>query len=320
MKRQGGQALILVLILLAVGTLLIVPVLRFTFTGLRSQSISEDVVTKQYATDSAVEDALWQLLRNGVLDILNSENTSYTYDFQLDSANFTVSIQVPTVPESDWIPYLPDPERELFAKVEVVPNWLEANADNTTFTYIIRIDSSQWDNITDFGFTLPLGLTYADNSTLYMGPEKHTELDPDAAVNYPMIDPLNENNWVNMTAGRYEEVYDELPADYDPNKAYLLITTEQGRQTLKWMPAFVEEGRKAFIQAFKATGNPDWGVYYVEPSFAFENFTFELGETAALAIAMYNILIDYGGATHQVVVAYDSATDGMKMVSYQIVE
>ncbi len=29
---------------------------------------------------------------------------------------------------------------------------------------------------------------------------------------------------------------------------------------------------------------------------------------------MYNILIDYGGATYQVVVAYDSATDGMKIV------
>ena len=35
---------------------------------------------------------------------------------------------------------------------------------------------------------------------------------------------------------------------------------------------------------------------------------------------MYNILLDYGGATYQVVVAYDSATDGMKIVSHQIVE
>ena len=37
---------------------------------------------------------------------------------------------------------------------------------------------------------------------------------------------------------------------------------------------------------------------------------------------MYNILIDYGGATYQVVVAYDSdnATGGMKIVSHQIVE
>jgi len=319
MKRQRGQALILVLILLAVGSLVIVPVLRYTVTGLRSQSISEDVVTKQYAADSAVEDALWQLLRNGVLDILNSDNTSYTYDFQLESDTFPVSIQVPTVPGSDWIPYLPDPERELFAKVEVVPNWLEANAGYTPFTYIIRIDSSQWVDITDFGFTLPLGLTYSDNSTLYRGPDPQHSLFPDAAVDYPRVDPLNDNQWEPMTAGRYEEVYDELPPDPDPNKAYLLITTEQGRQRLEWMPVFDETGRRAFIQAFQATGNPDWGVYYVEPSFAFE-FTFELGETAALAVAMYNILIDYGGATHQVVVAYDSATGGMKIVSHQIVE
>jgi hypothetical protein len=296
MKRQKGQAFILVLVFLAVGALLIVPALRFTFTSLRSQSILEDTLAKQYVADGAVEDALWRML-NGVLDILNSENTSYTYDFELDSARFPVLIQIAKVPQSDWVKY-----EQIQVKVEVVPKWLEANADNTTFTYIIRIDSPQWD-LGDFGFALPLGLTYTDNSTLYVGPEKPTVLDPDAPVDYPMV-WMNEQ-WVEMNDGE------------DP-----LITDEpDGRQRLTWnlydyLSGF--EGRRAFIQAFQASGIPVWGVHYVESSFAFESLTVETGKTATLGVAMYNILIDYGGLTYQVVVGYDSTTGEMKMVSYQI--
>ncbi|GAJ12229.1 unnamed protein product, partial [marine sediment metagenome] len=40
MKGQKGQAFILVLLLLAVGALLIVPILDYTTTGLRAQQIS----------------------------------------------------------------------------------------------------------------------------------------------------------------------------------------------------------------------------------------------------------------------------------------
>ena len=64
MKQQRGQAFILVLILLAVGGLVIVPVLDYTTTGLRSQQISEDTMLEAYAADSGVQDALCELNNN----------------------------------------------------------------------------------------------------------------------------------------------------------------------------------------------------------------------------------------------------------------
>ncbi|GAH60417.1 unnamed protein product, partial [marine sediment metagenome] len=64
MKQQRGQAIILVLILLAVGSLVIVPVLDYTTTALRAQRISEDTMAEQCVVDSSLEDALLKLLEN----------------------------------------------------------------------------------------------------------------------------------------------------------------------------------------------------------------------------------------------------------------
>ena len=74
MKRQRGQAIILVLILMAVGSMMIVPTLSYTTTALHSQTISEERVAKQYGTDAAVEDALYQML-DGLLDTLDPDTS-----------------------------------------------------------------------------------------------------------------------------------------------------------------------------------------------------------------------------------------------------
>ena len=64
MKKQRGQALILVLIALAVGSLLIIPTLNYLNTGLLRTRISERLLLQQYAADAAVEYSLWQLQYN----------------------------------------------------------------------------------------------------------------------------------------------------------------------------------------------------------------------------------------------------------------
>lgn len=311
MKWQKGQAFILVLILLAVGTLLIVPALRFTFTGVRAQRISEDALTTQVAADAAVEDALWQMLSEGLLSTLNPDNPAYTYDFDLGLDRFKVDIEIPSVPQSEWLKY-----KQAEVKVDVVPNWLEAQpTEPPVLQYIVRVNMPQWD-LTNFGLTLPLGLTYTDNSTLYMGPDK--DLDPDAPVDGSKI-WMNEQ-WVEMIAGGYVEVYEwPPPGGVIPDTAYLLITEEpDGRQRLEWIPVFVEVGRQALIQTYWVTGTPPWGIHYIEPYFVGNFGTFETDLTGALGVAIYNILMDVGGATYQVVVAYDSTTGEFKIVSYHI--
>ena len=81
MNRQRGQALILVLIALALGSLIITPTLNYVSTGLLETRISKQQLLEQYAADAAVEYGLWQLQYNidGLqLDPENSANSSIT--------------------------------------------------------------------------------------------------------------------------------------------------------------------------------------------------------------------------------------------------
>ncbi len=79
-KRQAGQALILVLILLTIGALLIVPVLRLTSTTLKSGQIVTDQIKTLYAAEAGQEYVMWKLMYDDFA-------STFTYDGQ--SANLT---------------------------------------------------------------------------------------------------------------------------------------------------------------------------------------------------------------------------------------
>jgi hypothetical protein len=72
-KREAGQAFILVLIILAIGSLLIVPALKLTGTSLKSSEIVTREVEAMYAADGAQEYVLWKLLYDGL-------GANFTYD------------------------------------------------------------------------------------------------------------------------------------------------------------------------------------------------------------------------------------------------
>jgi len=61
MKRECGQAFILVLILLTVGALVIVPTLRLTGDTLKSSQVYVQFSNEDYAADAATEYGLWRL-------------------------------------------------------------------------------------------------------------------------------------------------------------------------------------------------------------------------------------------------------------------
>ena len=83
MKKQAGQALILVLILLAIGTLMVVPALRLTGTSLKSSQIATRQTRALYAADAAQEYVMWKLLHQ-----------DWTDDFQSDGDVGYASIDV----------------------------------------------------------------------------------------------------------------------------------------------------------------------------------------------------------------------------------
>ncbi len=79
MKDQKGQALILVLLLLAIGSLIITPTLSFMRTGTQAGRVYEQKDCEIYAADAGVEDAMWRIRYESIGDVLGSSYTPYDY-------------------------------------------------------------------------------------------------------------------------------------------------------------------------------------------------------------------------------------------------
>ncbi|MDH4299722.1 MAG: hypothetical protein OEV54_03690, partial [Dehalococcoidia bacterium] len=60
-KEEGGQALLLAVILLLVAGLAVASLLSFMGTGLRLNPVYEGRVAELYAADAGVEDAVWKI-------------------------------------------------------------------------------------------------------------------------------------------------------------------------------------------------------------------------------------------------------------------
>jgi len=90
-KRQGGQAFILVLILLAIGALLVVPALRLTGTSLKSSQIVPRQTKALYAVEAAQEWVLWKLKQPG---FTSSFQEDVPQTFQFDACGVPVDVTV----------------------------------------------------------------------------------------------------------------------------------------------------------------------------------------------------------------------------------
>ena len=101
-SNEAGFGLVLVLILLALGSLLIAPVLRLTYTTLQAKQISTDILDDQYARDGAAEFGIWQLIYGGATvflntnDAANCDNNECTYEVVLNGSTSTVTLRMRT--------------------------------------------------------------------------------------------------------------------------------------------------------------------------------------------------------------------------------
>ena len=59
LSKETGEVFIIVLVLLVVGALILVPLLSYMDTGLKSGTVYENKANDFYAADSGVEDGLW---------------------------------------------------------------------------------------------------------------------------------------------------------------------------------------------------------------------------------------------------------------------
>ena len=89
-KEEEGVALLVTLVMMAVGSLLIVPTLNYVSTSIRTGEIFEEKLEALYAADAGVEDALWRMV--------NDEPSFFPYSYELTDINgMTVSVIIDAV-------------------------------------------------------------------------------------------------------------------------------------------------------------------------------------------------------------------------------
>ncbi len=78
-RGNQGHVFLVVLIILAFGSLTIVPLLSYIGTGVKAGQVFENKTADLYAADAGVEDAIWQITHNGEGILSSVELTVGTY-------------------------------------------------------------------------------------------------------------------------------------------------------------------------------------------------------------------------------------------------
>jgi len=138
-KRQAGQALIMALILLAVGALMVIPSLRLTSTSLKSGQIVTQRVKQLYAADAMQEYVMWKILYDSAWRNANLSENGATGYLSLDLCGIGVdaTVVMRAVPGTGGITLTTD---DTIRPTKTVSPTTAPNRSLQTFTYIIRLE------------------------------------------------------------------------------------------------------------------------------------------------------------------------------------
>ncbi len=170
--EQKGQVLVSVLIFLFLGSLLVLPLLTFTTTGVKTGLVYEKKTDELYAADAGIEDATWQI-KYDYLETTFTNPAYSPYDFTTDwtyspsenvngiGANVTI--------ENVWIPKnIPVPS-EAGARAIVEAEKLIVTSANGTSGYVIRLtyypEAGENLMVESLGVWLPRGFSYVEGSS-----------------------------------------------------------------------------------------------------------------------------------------------------------
>ena len=178
LREEAGQVLVVVLVLLAVGSLILVPLLSYMDTGLKSGTVYENKTTDYYSADAGVEDALWQI-KYGHLDDTELFSTPYNvYGFDVMGIDFDYKTPL-SVNDGDvnvnianvWIPKDLNPGTDPNVLKGIIENAKLVVAGSasgvTQYKIVISYDKASEDGallVTAIGVWLPPGFGYVSGS------------------------------------------------------------------------------------------------------------------------------------------------------------
>jgi hypothetical protein len=187
-RGESGQAFLIVLAFLVLGSLTLVPTLVHIGTALKTGEIYEEKTKEMYAADSGIEDALWQIKydRLGVL-FGDSENYAYIFDsvcsYSLNDPINDITTNV-TI-ENIWLPTSANPyaspadaravnECDLTDnqtnRLVVTDTALDDQYFRIKIDYYPAEDETNVLEISEIGIWIPHGFGYVGPSTLEEDP------------------------------------------------------------------------------------------------------------------------------------------------------
>jgi len=146
-NRQRGQALIMVLIALALGSLLIYPTLGYVYTGLVDTRISKEQLLDQYTADAAIEYALWQLKYNvdNITGQLNPEDPSVDTTITVNGMDIPITTAITlSLLGDDWPFPIPSSQSgiHLTTALVIAPPFFSEDGEIAYFTHSIYMFNS----------------------------------------------------------------------------------------------------------------------------------------------------------------------------------
>jgi len=186
-RKEGGQALIVVFGLLTIGGLLIAPLLAHAATGLRAGQAQEEKTADFYRADAGIEHGLWRLLHEaGFAESLTPENPTVEYSVNLSGKSVLVTITRLAGIGGDTLSlnldYTIPAGHQLELRVTVSEDdhchfaydttaysaWLQMpTADNTTLTYYLHNNPTPPTGDTDAQPNLPMDEVQPTAENLY---------------------------------------------------------------------------------------------------------------------------------------------------------
>ena len=198
-KSQQGFSLLMVLIVLATGSLAIPATLNYVVTGAKTAKILEVQLHRQYAGDAGVQYMLWMLEHNvdDVVGSLDPSNPSISTTITVNGEEVTTTLEISISGEGGAPGPMPTTESGIHveALLEVDPGWAPVG-EFTDFDYIIHARNYGTSSVSIKGVLqiLPPDFEYIEGS--YGGPDAvftktwvtdHWELDWDFEEPLPSV-------------------------------------------------------------------------------------------------------------------------------------
>ena len=211
-KKEGGQAFILVLIVLAMGTLLVVPSLRLTTTALKGGQIVTRQVEAMYAADAAQEYVQWKLAHDDYATEFVDEGDSDNFTIDMNDITVDVTVVMRAVANKGAI--ILSTDDTIRPTISVVPNTV-ANDVRELFTFTFRLD--HYSNNTSQGLDAVYGILPKGFEDFDFVPGS-CELSIDGLTPQPVPDPEVEEEG--------GQVRLKWPADYNHNNGHNAFSSD----------------------------------------------------------------------------------------------